>query len=131
MQTTSVVIFTFVLAFAFPLFVWVSLRAIVRVSRKLETCTAGALVGLLCGLLALQVFAKTVPAPGPLLVTEAVGIGIGAVWLYRNLKGVRLFLTLLSPSILIFPLMFLFSSRLITGDSGRARCPAWKVRRLS
>ena len=124
MQTTSVVIFTFVLAFAFPLFVWVSLLAIVRLSRRLETCTAGALVGLLCGLLALQVFAKTVPAPGPLLVTEAVGIGIGAVWLYRNLAGVRLFLTLLSPSILIFPLMFLFSSRLITGDSGQGPMPS-------
>ena len=124
MQTTSVVIFTFVLAFAFPLLVWMSLLAIVRLSRRLETCTAGALVGLLCGLLALQVFAKTVPAPGPLLVTEAVGIGIGAVWLYRNLAGVRLFLTLLTPSILIFPVMFLFSSRLITGDSGQDPLPA-------
>ena len=124
MQTTSLVIFTFVLAFAFPLFVWVSLLAIVRLSRRLETCMAGAMVGLLCGLLALQVFVKTVPAPGPLLVTEAVGIGIGAVWLYRNLAGVRLFLTLLSPSILIFPLLFLFSSRLITGDSGLGPMPS-------
>ena len=124
MQTPSVVIFTFALAFAFPLFVWVSLLAIVRLSRRLETGTAGALVGLFSGLLALQVFVKTVPAPGPLLVTEAVGIGIGAMWLYRSFAGARLFLTVLSPSILIFPLMFLFSSRLITGDAGRGPMPS-------
>ena len=124
MQTTSIVIFTFVLAFAFPLIVWVSLHAMARLSRGLETSAAGVLVGLFGGLLALQVFAKTVPAPGPLLVTEAVGIGIGAMWLYRNLAGARLFLTVLSPSILIFPLMFLFSSRLMTGDSGQGPMPS-------
>ena len=119
MQTTAVASFALVLAFAFPLLAWVSLLAIARLSRRLETAAAAALVGFLCGLLVLQIFARTVPAPGPLLVTEAVGAGMGAMWLYRNLSAARLFLTVLSPSILIFPLMFLFSSRLMTGDSGQ------------
>ena len=124
MQATSVVIFVLTLALAIPISVCVLLLVLGKLSQRLESWTAALLVGLLSGLLVLQVFTRTIPAPGPLLVTEAVGLSLGAAWLYRNFSQVRLFLTVLSPSILIFPLMFLFASRLITGDSGKYTLPA-------
>ena len=123
MQTASLLIFVFSLAFAFPLSVWVSLLVYGKLSRSLENWLAGLLIGLLSGLLALQVFTKTISAPGPLLVTEAVGVAIATIWLYGNFPGVRLFLTILSPSILIFPLMFLFGSPLMSRDSGPYAMP--------
>ena len=124
MRTTSLVIFVLALALAFPITVCLLLLLLGKLSQRLESWMAALLVGLLSGVLALQVFARTIPAPGPLLVTEAVGLGLGVAWLYTNSSQVRLFLTVLSPSILIFPLMFIFSSRLITGDSGKQPLPS-------
>ena len=124
MRTTSLVIFALALALAFPITVCLLLLLLGKLSQRLESWMAALLVGLLSGVLVLQVFARTIPAPGPLLVTEAVGLGLGVAWLYTNSSQVRLFLTVLSPSILIFPLMFIFSSRLITGDSGRQPLPS-------
>ncbi len=124
MRTTSLVIFVLALALAFPVAVCVLLLVLGKLSQKLESWMAALLIGLLSGLLALQVFTMTIPAPGPLLVTEAVGLGLGIAWLYRNSTQVRLFLTVLSPSILVFPLLFFFFSPLIPGDSGKHPLPS-------
>ena len=124
MRTTSLVIFVLALALAFPISVGLLLLVLGKLSHRLESWMAALLVGVLSSLLALQVFTRTIPAPGPLLLTEAAGLGLGFAWLYRNFSQVRLFLTVLSPSILVFPLMFIFSSRLITGDSGKHPLPA-------
>ena len=123
MGTTSLFIFALALALAFPISVWMLLLALGKLSQRLENWMTALLVGLLSGLLALLVFTRTIPAPGPLLMTEAVGVGLGIAWLYKNSPQVRLFLTVLSPSILVFPLMFVFSSGLITGDSGKHPLP--------
>ncbi len=69
--------FSLGLALALPLCAWGALVLLNTLSRQLETATAVLLVGLLSGVLALQAFSRTITAPGPLLATEAVGVGPG------------------------------------------------------
>ena len=109
--------FSLGLALALPLCAWGALVLLNTLSRQLETATAVLLVGLLSGVLALQAFSRTITAPGPLLVTEAVGVGLGVGWFYLRVPGLRYFLTALSPSLFIFPAVFLLGSPLLNRGS--------------
>ena len=109
--------FSLGLALALPLCAWGALVLLNTLSRQLETAVAVSSVGFLSGLLALQVFSRTITAPGPLLVTEAVGVGVGVGWFYLRVPGLRYFLTALSPSLFIFPAVFLLGSPLLNRGS--------------
>ena len=108
--TADLVAFALGLALALPLCGWGVLVLLDQLSAWLETATAVLSVGFLSGVLALQVFARTIPSPGLLLVTGAVGTGLGVIWAYFRFSGLRYFLTALSPSLFIFPAVFLLGS---------------------
>ena len=110
--TADRVAFALGLALALPLCGWGVLVLLNQLSTWLETATAVLSVGFLSGVLALQVFARTIPSPGLLLVTGAVGTGLGVIWAYFRFSGLRYFLTALSPSLFVFPAVFLLGSPL-------------------
>ena len=56
----------------------------------------------------LQVSKHIVNLPGPGIVIAACVAGVIATWAYFRFKASRFFLTVLSPAIIIFPLLFLF-----------------------
>ena len=61
--------------------------------------------------LVLHAFQQVTSLPGGTLGVGAVMIGIGTVYGYHRFPPARLFLTFLSPALLVFPVLFLFFSR--------------------
>ena len=77
------------------------------VSARLGQAALIGLIGLLSGMLASQVMAHRVTLPVAAHFAVAGGVGAAAAWLYAARPGVRTFLTMLSPSVLVFPALFL------------------------
>ena len=70
-----------------------------------------ALVAALSSLIALQVLKRLAPSLAPVpSIAAAAALGVLATVAYSRLGVCRSFLTLLSPSALLFPLLFLFAS---------------------
>lgn len=66
-------------------------------------------IALLVALIVLPVLGRLQAPPGLLLVLTALGIGALSAFYYAHLPTVRSFLSVLGPSIAIFPAVFLFS----------------------
>ena len=68
------------------------------------------MVATLSVVIVLQVLNKIFEFPGILLIIMASVLGVAATIAYVRLRPARIFLTVLSPAILIFPGLFLFNS---------------------
>ena len=68
------------------------------------------MVATLSAVIALQVLNKIFEIPGLHLIVIASALGVAATIAYVRLRPARVFLTVLSPAILIFPGLFLFNS---------------------
>ncbi len=80
-------------------------------------------VAALIAMLALQVGKRLVEVPGVLMIILAAAAGVGGAVGYHRLPGLRLFLTLLSPAIAVFPAVFLADpavSRIVRPRHARA-----------
>ncbi len=66
------------------------------------------LVSCLLCLVALPVLKRFGTDTGTILLPAALLFGVAGTWAYRQLAFIRLFISLLTPSILIFPTIFLF-----------------------
>ncbi len=64
-------------------------------------------VAALIAMLALQAGKRLVEVPGALMIILAAAAGVGGAVAYHRLPAARLFLTLLSPAIAVFPAVFL------------------------
>ncbi|MBK5298876.1 MAG: sulfatase-like hydrolase/transferase [Vicinamibacteria bacterium] len=85
------------------------------------------LIGLLAVALASQMLAHRVPLPTPVHVAVACTFGVALAWAYAARAGVRTFMTMLSPSVLVFPAIFLLHpsmSMFVRADSGGAEVAA-------
>ena len=110
-QPIDLLLMALALSFLLPL-------ALVLLARSaaLLGATAGggvhcALVAGLSGLVALQLLGWLAPSLGPRLsVAAAVAVVMAGAILYRRWNVCRTFLTILSPTALLFPLLFLFGS---------------------
>ena len=121
--TVGILLFPFALTFLLPgilsLLPWLAPGG-----SPLRRRTIALMVWALAGCVALQGLNSLFSAPGPLLVTEAVGLGLGAAWLYSTVPAVRTFLGVLSPLVLIFPLLFVIRSGVMgPGETGPAEMP--------
>ena len=122
----SLFAFVFCLGIGVPLSGWGVLFLLDQISRRVETVTAVFFIVMLSGLMALQVLDQVISAPSPLLITEAVGVGLGLGWAYSSLPRLRYFLTVLSPSILVFLVVFLFRSPLLHRENEFEEMPHGK-----
>ena len=69
-----------------------------------------ALVALLIALIFLPVLKRFEALPAGIIVVAAAGLGVASSYVYTRFRLARSFLTVLCPSILIFPGLFLFHS---------------------
>jgi hypothetical protein len=67
-------------------------------------------IGIFLSAIALQVLNRVVEFPGIILVAGAIVLGAVGVSLYVRFSSIRLYLTILSPAILAFPILFVFNS---------------------
>ena len=74
---------------------------------RLAESVHGLIVSLLVTAVALQAFKKLLDGPGLALVTGAGVVGLLAGWTSLRMRPLQTFLTFLSPSVLLFPALFL------------------------
>ncbi|MGM0383223.1 MAG: hypothetical protein ACQEQO_07020, partial [Thermodesulfobacteriota bacterium] len=67
-------------------------------------------IGVFLSAIALQILNRVVEFPGIILVAGAIVLGVVGVSLYIRFSSIRLYLTILSPAILAFPILFVFNS---------------------
>ena len=82
---------------------------IARVHARAGAAAMLAAVALLAALVALQAFRAAGGMNTEISFAAAALLGAGAAWLYARAAAVRQFLTILSPAVLIFPVLFLAS----------------------
>lgn len=79
-------------------------------SYRARSWTQGCVITILVAAIALQALKRVGDFPGALFVLGAGLLGLFAAVSYKRFYPVRLFLTVLSPTVLIFPGLFLFYS---------------------
>ena len=86
-----------------------------------------ALIGVLATALASQILAYRVPLPTVVHLAVAAACGAALAWAYATRAAVRTFMTMLSPSVLVFPVIFLLHptmSGLVRPDARSAEAAA-------
>lgn len=73
-------------------------------------CARTSIIGVLVALLILQGLRQIAILPGTVLILGAIGLATLIVWSYARSASVRLFFSLLSPGLLLFPALFVFFS---------------------
>ncbi len=106
-EPADVLILAGVLSFLLPAAV-AGILAILRwVHRSAGVLCHRIAVAVLIAVLALQVVKRLVEPPGWMALALAAGAGVAGVAAYHRLAAARLFLTLLTPAIAVFPAVFL------------------------
>jgi hypothetical protein len=77
---------------------------------RARKCVHGFMVAGLLAVIALPALEKIFELPGTALIVGAAILGVGVTIAYMRFHPVRMFLTVLSPAILLFPCLFLFNS---------------------
>ena len=77
---------------------------------KMGTWARAGIIGALVALLILQGLRQIPALPGTILILGAVASATLVVWSYTRSAPVRLFFSLLSPGLFLFPTIFLFFS---------------------
>jgi len=78
--------------------------------RRFRKAAHWCMVAVLSAVIALQVLSKIFEIPGLLLIMMASVLGVAATIAYVRLRPARIFMTVLCPVILIFPVLFLFNA---------------------
>ncbi len=109
-KPVDVIILIIFLSFALP-FVIVALEAISGLAgMKVRKVIHGLIILILITVFAIQALKHIHQLPGIVVVLIASILGIVLTLAYFRFQAVRFFLTVLSPAILIFPLLLLFNS---------------------
>jgi hypothetical protein len=108
-QPIDIILLTVLLCVGLPAILVCITAMLGWVSHRTRTWVHGCIVALLVAAIALPAL-KRIDLPGALLVIGASVLGIVATVSYQRFSPARLFLTALSPALLIFPGFFLFSS---------------------
>lgn len=107
-QPVDVVALVLVLSLALPAILAGGLLLARALGAKLYVAACALLQLVLVATIALPV-TRTWPGPG-LAILVPVGLGLLFALAYLKLRAVRLFLTLASPAVLVFPIVFLFAT---------------------
>lgn len=108
----DLILLTLVLSLILPGMAAAAIWLLARVSARVGTAAMLAAVALFAALIALQAFRAVASMNTEISFAAAVLLGVGAAWLYARAAPVRQFLTILSPAVLIFPVLFLASGSL-------------------
>lgn len=110
-RTEDVILLVLFLSFLIPLVIAIFQRLVAALSARLGTYLQYLLTGLLVVIIALSGLRAFRLGSGTVLAL-ALASGLLFVWAYSRFQVSRTFLTLLSPGILIFPLVFLLDSEI-------------------
>jgi hypothetical protein len=103
----DLVVFTAVVSIGVPLFFVVPYAALAAVWPRGGRVVLTGLVGLLATALASQMLAHRMPLPTPAHFAIVGLLGVAAAWAYASRPTVRTFMTMLSPSVVVVPAIFL------------------------
>jgi len=106
-QPLDLILFTAVVSIGLPLLLVLPCAVLAAVWPRGGRVVLTGLVGLLATALASQILAYRVPLPTPAHFAIAGALGVAAAWAYASRAAVRTFMTMLSPSVLVFPAIFL------------------------
>ncbi len=108
-RRADIIVFAVVVGLAPAAVLWALVQLVAWGNPRRGLVAQRAAVGLLIGLLALQV-ATGYDAALPLGLLLALGLGAAAAWAHRRWSGVRLWAALLAPAPVLFLTLFLVSS---------------------
>ncbi|MDH3280917.1 MAG: LTA synthase family protein, partial [Gammaproteobacteria bacterium] len=106
----EVVLLALGLAVVLPTVPALAVASIGMVNRRAGEIAHSGLMGALVALLVMQGLWRAVAWPEPLVTSIAIAAALVSISGYRRYAGVRSFLSLLSPTVLLFPALFLFAS---------------------
>lgn len=109
----DLIVFVFTLSLVLPSFIVLSELALTALSSKIGEAVHFFAVLLLTALTLLPILGRFESLPGVAIVLLAAVIGVAITICYFRLSVLRLFLTILTPSLLAFPLIFLFGTPVI------------------
>lgn len=126
-QPIDMILFTGLVSVGLPLLLVLPWALLAWVWPRAGRVTLIALVGLLAAALVSQILAYRVPLPTPAHFVIAGAIGVALAWVYATRAAARTFMTMLSPSVLVFPVIFLLHpsmSMFVRSDDRSARAAA-------
>lgn len=109
-KPVDVLLLILVLCVLLPLLLVLTELLIGFLGKRIRKGAHWVIVAILLMSIALQALDKIFELPGVVLLVGAAVAGIGATVAYAYFRPVRIFLTVLCPSVLIFPSLFLFNS---------------------
>jgi hypothetical protein len=109
-EPVDIILFVFILGGVLPAAVVLGAEAAGWLGQRARQWAYGCVIACLTTAVALQALKRLGGLPGPALVAGATLLGVAAALSYRRHLPVRMFLTTLSPAVLIFAGLFLFNS---------------------
>jgi len=109
-EPIDVLLLILILSGALPLLILILEAGAAPVNAKLRTTVRALAVMALVAAIALPALKRIPGAPDTALIGGAALLGAGAALAYARTRAFRLFLSVLSPAVVFFPALFLFSS---------------------
>jgi len=106
----DVIFFIIFLTIIMPLFIVVIKAISGLIDRRISKCVHGFTILSLITIFSIQILKKISVLPSFLIISSAFILALASTVAYFRTKLMRFFLTVLSPAIIVFPLLFLFNS---------------------
>lgn len=108
--TIDLVLFVAFASLALPALLWLAQAVLTRLAGRFGSAVYLAMVAVLFTVIAAVPVKRIFPTAGIAAVAVAIAVGLAATFAYRRFPSLRSVMSLLSPSALLFPVLFLFFS---------------------
>ena len=105
-RPADLVVFVLLLCGLVPIVCLLTIEAASRLGPRARSRATGMVLAALCGVIALQVIARTTSIDAGPGMTIALAAGVVVALAYHRLPALRLFATLLTPAIVVVPVVF-------------------------